>query len=276
MVRVTRTDDDFAAVNLTIAGGNAWQSFALTFDDPVTNRAPAGTSAWRTAVVAPCPLWDKREYSYRVNTFETFQVLRAHSSGYEKPYYSWYLQDVLLNSAASPTVALDVPCRDVNGHEIGPPAVHRVYCTFKINGGKLEFNTAGAFADITLTVRVVVSESSPEVLKNYYPNRSLFTTVRVKNLAVEWDAEYRADSKACWEVLSDTNTRFQPKIGPRDPKRNPRPPWRDQIGVRELIRDLAERDHRSAYAVATQVARREGVQTEDVLEDVFRSVESER
>jgi hypothetical protein len=275
VVRVTRTDDDFAAVNLTVAGGNAWQSFSLTLDNPVTNRTPAGTSAWERALVAPCPVYQKREYSYRVNTFETFQVLRAHSSGYEKPHYSWYLENVLLNSAASPTVALDVPCRAINGHEISSPAVHRVNCTFKIDGGKLEFNTAGAFADITLTVRVVVSESSPEVMKNYYPDRSLFTTVRAENLSVEWDSEYRAASEACWKTFIDTNTKFQKKIGPRDPKRDPRPPWGDRIGVRELIRDLAERDHRSAYAVAAEVARRAGVPTEDVLDDVFRRIKGE-
>lgn len=252
---------------------NAWQSFSLTLDNPVTNRARTGTGAWGRAVVAPCPLYPKREYSYRVNTFETFQVLRAHSSGYEKPHYSWYLENVLLNSAAMPTLALDVPCRDVNGHEINPPAVHRVHCAFKIDGGKLEFNTAGAFANITLTVRVVVSESSPEVMKNYYPDRSLFTTVRVENLAVEWDSEYGADRQACRKGLLKTKAKT---FEPRDLIPDPRPPWSEQIGVRELIRDLAERDHRSAYAVAAEVARRAGVPTEDVLDDVFRSVGNER
>lgn len=274
VVRVTSTNDDFAAVNLTVAGGNAWQSFSLTLDNPVTNRVPAGTGAWESAVVSPCPVYEKREYYYRVNTFETFQVLRAHSSGYEKPHYAWYLENVLLNSAASPTVALDVPCRDVNGHEKSSPGVHRVNCTFKIDGGKLEFNTAGAFADITFMVRAVVSESSPEVMKNYYPVRSLFATVRVENLAVEWDSEYRADFEACWKAF--LKAKSQNKIGPRDLIPDPRPPWGDQIGIRELIRDLAVRDHRSAYAVAAVLARRVGVPTEDVLEDVFGSVENER
>ena len=79
-------------------------------------------------------------------------------------------------------------CRDVNGHEISPPAVHRVLCTFKIDGGKLELYTVGAFADITLALRVVVSESSPGVMKNYYPDRSLFINVRAENLTVEWNS----------------------------------------------------------------------------------------
>ena len=176
---------------------------------------------WETAVVAPCPVYEKREYSYRVNTFETFQVLRAHSSGYEKPHYSWYLENVL--QFGCKPVALDVQCRDVNGHEISPPAVHRVLCTFKIDGGKLELYTVGAFADITLALRVVVSESSPGVMKNYYPDRSLFINVRAENLTVEWNSEYRDAFEACWKKF--LKIKLENRVVPRDPMRDPRPPW---------------------------------------------------
>ena len=264
VVRVTSIDEDFGAVNLTVAGGNAWQSFSITLNDPLPNRKLVRTSRWRTAFVAPCPAWQKSDYFYRVKTFETFKVLRAQSTGYEKPHYSWYLENVLLNSATSP-LSFDVQCRGVNGHEISPPAVHRVKCTFKIDGGKLELNTAGAFADITLTLRVVVNESSTSVMKNYYPDRSLFTTVRAENLAIEWDPEYQDALTKCWKVFADVNTKYQERSDPRDP----RPAWHRQIGVHEIIRDLAERDPKSAFAVATAVARRAGLPTEDVLENVF-------
>jgi hypothetical protein len=265
VVRVTGIDDDFGAVDLTVAGGNAWQNFSVIFDDPMSNRALVDTSRWTSAIVAPCPVYAKDDYSYRVHIFETFHVLRARSSGYEKPHYAWYLENVLLNSAASPIV-LNVQCRDINGHELSPPAMHNVNCVFKVDGGKLEFYVAGALADITLAVRVVVNESSPEVMKNFYPEKSISTTVRAENLAVEWDGKYQADHKACWKTFSDVNTRFQEqeRIGPRDPRR--------QIEVHELIRNLAERDHRSAYAAAAEVARMSGVPTEDVLEDAFRNV----
>jgi hypothetical protein len=268
VVRVTRTEDDFSAVNLTVTGDNGRESFSLTLDTPVTNRKPVGTGAWETTVVAPGPCYEKREYSYQVNTYETFQVLRAHSSGYEQPHYAWYLENVLLNSASTP-VALDVQCREVNGHEVGPPAVHRVSCDFNIDGGRLEFNTAGEFADIALTLRVVVGESSPEVMKNYYPDRSLFTTVRAENRAIEWNAEYWADFEAC--LRKSLEQKLENKVGPPElPQRDDRPKWGDELVVSELIRDLAERaDHRSVYAVAAEVARRAGVPTEIVLEDVF-------
>ncbi len=113
-------------------------------------------------------------------------------------------------------------------------------------------------------------------MKNYYPERSLFTTVRAENLAVEWYAEYWADVEACLKKF--LQLKLENKVGPRElPKRDDRPSWGEQIVVRELIRDLAEReDHRSAYAVAAEVARRAGVPTENVLEDVFGSVGTER
>jgi hypothetical protein len=266
VVRVTRSSDDFSSVNLSIVGGNASQSFALTLNDPAANRVRTHTGDWTNAVVAPCALYPERGYFYRVNQFETFQVLRAHSSGYEKPHYAWYFENVLLNSAAGPTVALDVPCRDVNGHVIGSAAVHRVYCTFKLDGGKLEFNLVGAFANISLALRVVVGESSPGVMKNYYPERSLTSTVRAENLAVEWDADYESDLRACRKSLLKTKAKT---FEPRDLVPDPRPPWLEQIGVRELILDLAERDQRSAYAVAAEVAKRAGVSTDTVLDDVF-------
>lgn len=262
VVRVSRTDDDFAAVNLTVAGGNAWQSFSLTLDNPVTNRAPAGSSPWVAATVAPCPLYPKREYSYRVNTFETFQVLRAHSSGYEKPHYSWYLENVLLNSTASP-VALDVPCRDASGHEIGSPAVHRVHCTFKIEGGRLEFNTTGAFADITLTVRVVVSESSSEVMQNYYPDRSLFTSVRAENLAIEWDSHYEEDKRRCKKIFVDIDRRFSESRTSPVPIPDPGPRLDDRTVA--VLQSLIQSNPAAASAAIDAVAQVAGISRLQVL-----------
>jgi hypothetical protein len=263
VVRVTKTSDDFSTVNLTLEGGNVWQSFSLTLDNPVANRAPVSTGAWEMVVTSPCPIYEKREYSYQVNTFETFQVLRAHSSGYEKPHYSWYLENVLLNSAESP-IALDVQCRDANGHEISPPAVHRVHCTFKIDGGKLEFNTAGAFADITLTVRVVVSESSPEVMKNYYPDRSLFTTVRAENLSIKWDSGYLEDLAKCWKMFRDIDRKFSKSQPFKIPKPDPGPKFED-LRVNVLLQQLVQKSPAVANAVIDEVANLTQISRLDVL-----------
>jgi hypothetical protein len=273
VVRVRNASAGFASVDLSIAGGNAWQNFQITLDAPLTNAVPTATGAWNRALVEPCPIAPKGEFSYRIKTFETFFVLQAHSAGYEAPHYTWRVQGVTLDPAAGGTVDLSVQCRDVNGHELTAPGMHTVRCTFQIKGGRLELAVKSAFADIVLGVELIVSESSPSVMKNYYPDRSLFTNIRADNLAIEWDAEYQAASKACWKRLRDFNDRFQEQALPR-PKGDPDPPFVEQIGVRELIRVLVERDPRAAYAVAAVVANRAMVPVEEVLDAVFRGVRS--
>jgi hypothetical protein len=268
VVRVKSVAADFASVDLSIAGGNAWQNFQLTLDDPFTNRVAVGSSDWKPTLVAPCPLSPPDEFSYRVNRFETFFVLQAHSTGYEAPHHLWRVQGVTLDRAAD-TVDLPVQCRDVNGHELTSPALHTVHCTFQLNGGRLELVVVSPFAGIVLGVEVVVGESSPSVMKNYYPERSLFTNIRADNLAIEWDGKYQAASDACWKRFRDFNDRFQEQALPGRPKGDPGLRFVDQIGVRELIRVLAERDPRAAYAVAAVVADRAAVATEDVLQAVI-------
>jgi hypothetical protein len=273
VVRVRNASPDFESVDLSIAGGNAWQNFQITLDSPLTNTVPTATSAWNHALVEPCPIMPKGEFGFRINKSETFFVLRAHSAGYEAPTYVWRVEGVTLNSAAGNSVDLSVQCRDVNGHELTAPSSHTVRCAFKINGGWLELAVTSAFADIVLGVEVIVGESSTSVMKNYYPDRSLFTTVRADNLAIEWDAAYQAASTACWKRFRDFNDRFQEQTLHRS-KGDPDPPFVEQIGVRELIRVLVERDPRAAYAVAAVVANRAMVPIEEVLDVVFRGVRS--
>ncbi len=277
VVRVNAASDDFGAVNLTVGGGNAWQNFSVTLTNPAFNKPRVGVTEWARAAVAPCPMWAPRQYAYRVITFDSFYVFQARSVGYEQPSYAWYVENVRLGPASNGVVPLNVPCRRVNGHELEPRAVHQVLLNFNINGGRLELLTVASFAEITLTLRVEVGESSPSVMKNYYPDRYAITTLRVDNLAIEWDAEFQEASMACWKSYADAHRRFQlPRFVRRDPRRDPAPPWDQQIGVRDLIRDLAARDQHAAHAVAAEVARRAGVLTEDVLADAFVAPEFDR
>ena len=205
VVRVTKVPPPASAsVDLSIAEGTLAE-FSAHVGSPLTNTVPTATGAWNRALVEPCPIMPKGEFGFRINKFETFFVLRAHSVGYEAPAYVWRVEGVTLDPAAGNSVDLSVQCRDVNGHELAAPGSHLVRCAFKINGGRLELAVTSAFADIVLGVEVIVGKSSPSVMKNYYPDRSLFTTVRADNLAIEWDAAYQAASKACWKLLRDFN-----------------------------------------------------------------------
>jgi hypothetical protein len=264
VVRVSHPTAGFASVNLTIGGGNAWQDFRIMLDDAMTNVLPVGTSPWSSALVEPCPIGAARQFNFRVKTFRTFLVLLAHSAGYEAPSYSWKVHGVPLNPAAGNVLNLQVQCRDNTVHLMNPPAAHTVQCTFTVNKGKLELIVDGAYADIVLGIEVTVSESSPSVMQNYYPSRTLWTTVRADNLAIEWDPEFQAASEACWKRLRDAYNAIPEFVVPHGPPGDPDPPWFDQFRIRELINVLVERSPRAARAVAV-VANRLAASIERVL-----------
>jgi hypothetical protein len=270
VVRVSDSASGFASVNLSIGGGNAWQDFRLTLDEQINNRMPTGSSDWNPALVAPCPLESKGAFTYRVNTFQTFFVLQAHSAGYEAPGYAWKVQGIPLDPAGT-ALSLQISCRDHAGHLMNPPALHTVQCTYRLKKGRLELSVLSAFADIVLSIEIVVGETSPSVMKNYYPDRNLWTSVRADNIGIEWDAEYQAASQACWKRLRAFSNRFQEMVVPHRGPGDPDPPYFEQIGIREIIRVLAERDPNAARAVAEVVASRAAVPIEHVLNDALRN-----
>ena len=265
VVRVSNSDPNYEFLNLTIGGGNAWQDFRLSLDELMKNSELIRPSAWTEALVSPCPLAAKGKFKFRVNLFQTFFVLQAHSAGYETPGYMWKIQGVQLDPAKH-KLDLQVVCRDHTGHLINPPALHKVKCTYEIKSGRLELTVDGAFADINLAIEVTVGETSPSVMKNYYPERTLWTSVRADNLGIEWDDAFQAAAEECWKRLKKLSNQI-PKFdvprhgGPGDPD----PPYFEEIGVREIIRVLAQRDPRAARAVADVVARLTAVPIDHVL-----------
>ncbi|SDD73167.1 hypothetical protein SAMN05216345_11494 [Cupriavidus sp. YR651] len=272
VVRVSDFAPGFASVNLSIGGGNAWQDFRITLEETMTNVLPVGTGDWHRALVAPCPIGATREFNFRVKTFRTFLVLQARSAGYEAPAYSWKVHGIPLNPAAGNTLNLQVQCRDNSGHMMNAPAMHPVQCTFTVNGGRLELMIDGALADIVLGIEVTVNESSPSVMKNYYPSRTLWTTVRADNLAIEWDGEYQAAAEACWRRLKKLSNQIpELVIPPHGNPGDPDPPYFEKIGVRELIRVLVASDPFVARTVAGVVADRAAVSVEQVLEAALRN-----
>jgi hypothetical protein len=205
-----------------------------------------------------------------VNLSRTFFVLQAHSAGYEAPGYLWKIQGVQLDPAKN-KLDLQVPCRDNAGHLMNPPALHKVKCTYQVKSGRLELTVDGAFADINLGIEVTVGETSPSVMKNYYPDRTLWTTVRADNLSIEWDNAYQAAAEECWKRLkkfSNQIPKFRvPHGGPGDPD----PPYYDHIGVREIIRLVARRDSRAARAIADAISDVTGIPVDQVLKGTART-----
>jgi len=149
--------------------------------------------------------------------------------------------------------------------------LHTVQCAYRVKSGRLELSVLSAFADVVLGIEVTVGETSPSVMKNYYPDRTLWTNVRSDNLGIEWDPEYQAAAADCWKRLRSFSNRFQEMVVPHRGSGDPDPPYFEQISIREIIRVLAERDPQAARAVAATVADRAAVSIEYVLEAALRN-----
>jgi hypothetical protein len=265
VVRVISSAPGFASVNLAIGGGNAWQNFRINLDNIYTSLALASSSDWNSVLIAPCPLEAKREFKFRTNTFQTFIILQAHSAGYETPHYLWKINGSPLKSAAD-ILKLQVMCRHVVGTQLSAPALHDIQCTFLIKSGRLELDVVGPYADIVLGIEVIVGESSPSVMKNFYPERSLSTNLRVDNLNIEWEDDFQAASQACWERLRKSYNQLPEMIIPHRGIGDPDPPYFKNIDVGDLIRVLVKQDPRAAYAVAIIVAEKSGVSIDQVMQ----------
>jgi hypothetical protein len=153
--------------------------------------------------------------------------------------------------------------------------VRPVSCTYTIDQGKLELNVTDAFSDIDLSVRVVVSETSPGVLKNLYPDRSAVVTAACDNIDVTWDEAYVRDRADCLRSELKDETQLKIVVGEEVPFNDHRPKF-DTISPTVLIQSLAKHDPQTAFRVAQEVAKQSGVSTELVLGEAFRGDEGAR
>jgi hypothetical protein len=131
-VRVESMDDDYGGVNLSVAGGDAWRDFGVRLDPPNVNRTLTKTSEWKQTEVAPCRSKPKGLYSYRAKTYQTMQVFRAHSHGDEKPAYTWYLNDTLLDPSGRQTT-VTARCRRVELATVKPAEELPLQCDYAAN-----------------------------------------------------------------------------------------------------------------------------------------------
>ncbi|MFE3195925.1 hypothetical protein ACFXHA_43485 [Nocardia sp. NPDC059240] len=235
VVRVNSVHEDFSQISLTVGGGDAWKDFWVDIGDPMIDQHAVGVGAWSAADVAPCPFLAKSYYSYRQRTYSSFVVFQAHSRGYEQPGYQWFLDDIELKPAFDATgkpvqqhIDLDLLCRDVTDYQFGVPTTRKLGCNYLVNQGRLEFRITDLYADIEINVRVTVNETSHEVMQNYYPERGMWTSIRLDNIDVEWDQAYQHAAQACWERMRE----FSQRMRHRPPGGIPKPgPPRERIVI---------------------------------------------
>jgi len=253
---------------LSVAGGDAWKNFAVEFADPNVHRLEVAASPWQNAVTMPCPAFAKAEYSYRTHTYTTFQVWQAQSNGYESPSYRWYLGNLWLDPASPGHREVEVACRSLDGSQFAAPTLRTIGVTVAVMGSRPELLVDAPYADIDIPIRVEINESSPEVMRNLYPERSATLSTSIDNLEVEWDAEYLQAFENCWKKYLTDKRKVTIPIEHRAPRRDRRPQYLE-VAPERLIRDLLDRDPRAAVEVAAEIAKVANLPVKTVLADAF-------
>lgn len=183
--------------------------------------------------------------------------IRATSRGYEKPRYVWRVNGAALDPAATAvthTIQTKVPdawggwIQTMMSVELGyalQPDELRIWCepTRQRPGGP------EAIGNFALPLELVIGESDPGVIKNSYPDSSIFTSLHFTTVALEWDGKYRRAQERCRTMLLEVLRKRIPKHGlPPIPD----PPWEL---VRDRFRRLLAADPDEARAVVADLAR---------------------
>lgn len=246
-VRLNSFDDDLGAANLTVGGGDFWKHFGVDINAQESTELVSSTD-WATAHVAACFVFPARDYLYRYQFTETTVSLQATSLGFEQPNYRWFLDDVELDPGRS-SIGLVLSVKRAKDAQLLPPKDETVNFEYTLIQGRLTLRTRTPVADINAKVRVVVNESSPEVLKSFYPEQSGWTNVNLDNLKVHWDDAHTRDLAQCWKSFTLVETPVfkveKPDPGPRF----------EDITLEVIVQRLAMTNPAAAVAVLNEVSR---------------------
>ncbi len=250
-VRLNNFAEDFSSCSVTVGGDDFWKYFGVNFDTILTNEIPGGESEWNFGKVSPCFMFPVSIYTYKYHYISSEVVMVASSFGYETPAYQWFLNDQPLNpSDAQITIRSKV--RVPHNGELSELHDEDVTVQYRITQNKLNLTFNELFSGIYATVKVIVNESSGEVLQNFYPERTVWTSISVNNVEIEWDQAYKDAQNACEKRLDEINDHYA-KSHPHIPQRNPEPDW--GISTINLINELVQSNPAAANAAINEVAR---------------------
>lgn len=262
-VRLTSVDDDFGGASVTVGGGDFWKHFGVDFDSPQVNIEDERPTQWITVQVAPCILYEKADYQYRAFYGTTHAVLVANSFGYEKPHYRWFVNDQELDPADA-SLSLNLPAQTADTGQLLKPQTRTVVFQYQVRQNRLDLVTSAPYSGIYVTVKVIATESSHEVLQNLYPDQSVWTGVNFNNIRIEWDRRYVEDLAKCWKKFRDIDRKFSKSQPFIIPKPDPGPRF-DDLRVNVLLQQLIEKNPAVANAVIDEVAKLAQITRLDVL-----------
>ncbi|MEP6873796.1 MAG: hypothetical protein ABI887_05485 [Burkholderiales bacterium] len=206
-VRVNSFEKDFSACSITVGGGNFWKYLGVGFDDVIETHEDHIGIGWQTADMSPCFLFPKAPHHYRDRFRSTFLTVRATSFGYEKPNYQWFVNDKLLNLGGS-SITQTLSVQHAEHGELSGARPDSVPFECSVVANVLKLTCHAPFANIHAVIKVVVNETSTEVLQSLYPDRSLWMSVDIDNVKIEYDQAYIDQMKECVKRIRGISDRF--------------------------------------------------------------------
>ena len=135
----------------------------------------------------------------------------------------------------------------------------------KPGSNKLKISCDEPYSGISAIVKVLVTESSHEVLQNLYPDRSLWTGIVFNNVSIEHDQSYIDEEIACAKRIKQLNDQYAksrklPHLVDPGPKFG--------VDVIDVIDALMVSNPTAANAVINEVARLGNVRKKQVIEQL--------
>ncbi len=265
VVRIGGFNPDFSAVTVTVASGDTWKYFGVGLDDVVVTALPPTRIdvGWQTADMSPCFLFPIAPHRFRNHFHNNMMSLRATSFGYEQPLYQWFLNDQLLDPAKN-SILLNLNVKVAEHGEFSPAKPQNITLQYDLKSGsnKMKISCDEPYSAISLIVKVLVTESSHEVLQNLYPDRSLWTGIRFNNVSIEHDQAFIDEEIACAKRIKQLNDQYAKS---QKPPHLVDPGPKFGVDVINVINALVLSNPAAANAVINEVARLGNIGKKEVI-----------
>lgn len=262
--RVNRIGRDLRSVNITVGGGDFWRHFGLNIEDVHTDMVDAGRGIWQKADVSPCFMFPVGSYAFRHKYTRNSYSIFVSSYGYEKPGYVWKINDTELDPRLdSVNIRLDVNIPHPNHGNLTTSVI--VPFQYRADKNSLSLTCDPQIGNFDIRLGIQASETSPEVIKNFYEDQSTMTILSFDNISLEWDSDYMDRVHQCYEAIKSIGRRTIPIPVPTPPSPEPGPDWQILPSIEAVIRNLVNTNPAVANTVIDEVSRMANINKIDVI-----------
>jgi hypothetical protein len=250
--RVTSIGADYRSVGITIGGRDFWRHFGVNIEDVQHDVLTTTQTPWQKAEVSPCFMFPVGDYYYHYNYNFNRYTLVVSSFGYEKPGYVWTVNGTALDPSATwANISASVESPGPAGKTT---ATKLVPIEYAVGADRLSMSCNPEIGNFSLLIEVKSVETSPGVMKNFYEDRTMITSVRFDNVALEWDDNYKQRQKECEDAIDAVNRKHIPqrKVGVPKPE--------DPFHLRNIdaaIKDIVDEVSNVVNTIKEQISRRQ-------------------